>query len=332
MNAFPDTHQEQPFDKRAEEKPPTSPAAEGLRTYPDLSAYCLQDGLDLPYRLWLILRHHENGQGWATIEDVIRLSPGNKRQTKTWLRKGNGLFWNPDDHGRIWLMGLGAVCERLHVIPWRGTVNIPSEDIGNLKRFRAALYASFFAFKPKTISRGKLTEKFGRSAPTLREWEKTAGVKVQRNTAWARLPENRDYSKFPFSETDRKELKDKAADRKGGYYWVEHWPICPGDRKDRGKGKSVTFGVATEPVLCWFLPSTYSSSMYTKRATTLQRQARKRARSNTPVIEPGAKYSKLFFEPGDEEVNRTLQQTGAAFVDSRYNHHGMHMWSFCLAP
>lgn len=51
-----------------------------LRTYPDLSAFALRERLDLPLRLWYLLRQGcPDGQGWILQDEVFKFSCGNKR-------------------------------------------------------------------------------------------------------------------------------------------------------------------------------------------------------------------------------------------------------------
>lgn len=212
-----------------------------IKTYPDLSACCLRERLDLPLRLWYLLRQGcPDGRGWLTLDDVYHLSCGSRRQTRAWLRKGEGLFWTRNG-GRLYLTGLEKVALALDAAPVRKPVYVALPDVESLGRFRAALFASWFADKPRTISQGRLGEIFGRTPRTLCNWAKRAALEVSHNLAWTPLPDaGADLNKYPDGTLEAltggavKTWMDNPDDRLNNV-WIEHWDALLGERNWRGQ-------------------------------------------------------------------------------------------------
>jgi len=297
-----------------------------LKTYPDLSAFALKERLDLPLRLWYILRQHcPDGRGWLHLGDVYALSVGNRRQTRAWLRKGWGVFWYRRGD-RLYLAGLGAVCETLGVGAGQGPVGVAIGDLEDLGRFRAALFATFFAHRPVTISQARLSDLFGRTARTLYTWARLAGLDVQHNLAWSKLPhDGDDLERWPSGTLAA--LGVKTAEEEAGStnnVWQEGWREYPrkGWRWQKGN----------KEVLCWALPNTYHSDLVAGPKTRLQKEAAKRGRRalDYPARANGGQFVKLFFGAGQAGQAARALQSGAeiAFLAEGVEHHGRALWAF----
>lgn len=297
-----------------------------LRTYPDLSARCLQERLDLPLRLWYLLRQHcPDGRGWLHLTDVYHLSCGNRRQTRAWIRKGQGVFWHRRGD-RLYLAGLGAVCEVLEVVVRKKPVGVAIEDLENLGRFRAALFATFFAQGPVTISQRRLSEIYGRTARTLYTWARVANVDIQHNLAWSPLPhDGDDLDHWPSGTLAA--MGCKIAEEEAGStnnVWQEGWRELPRKGWRWQKGNKV--------VLCWQLPNTYKSDLVAGPRTRLQREAARRGRRapDDTAGANGGQFVKLFFGVGQAGLAARALQSGGdvAFLAEGVEHHGRALWSF----
>lgn len=307
---------EDPPAYRSEARGGNGPAApsglEGhLKVYPDLGAEVLRQRLDLPYRLWLILRQDQpDGQGWVTPDDCYRLSVGTRRQTRTWLKAGQGRFWDRDHKGRFWLASLEDVGRVLGVLPERQGAYIPLADVENLGRFRAMVYAAW-CNTPTTISQAKLSKLFGRKPKTLQRWAKLAGLEVGHNLAWTHLP-------------DEADLTDKAAEVKAQYYWTEQWNGPPGQRRKRGDKPNEMVA------LVWTLPNTYRASLPRAPKTRLQRHACHTLNKLDPTLRATGQRVYCMRGPGQgRRAARIIQAGGVAMVEERRAHHGYGLFERC---
>jgi hypothetical protein len=237
---------------------------ETIRTYPDLSAYCIRERLDLPYRLWLLLRPAHDGRGWLTLDDIYHLSLGNRRQTRAWLKRGAGLFWTKDAQGRYWLAGLGALCVSLGVIPRQSPVDIALDSLESLQKFRATLFSTWFAGAGddgRVISQAALSEVFGKTARTLYSYAQTSGLAVKPNMVLAPFPDQHNLDQYPLGTVQTlswgrvKTVEEET--NKPNLVWVERH----GDKL----------------FLVWGMPNTYVSEMVIGPKTTLQRLAQRKA-------------------------------------------------------
>jgi len=280
-----------------------------LRTYPDLSANCIQEGLDLPLRLWYLLRQAAP-MGRLPLGEVFALSCGNRRQTRSWLRKGNGLFWTVAD-GRLWLAGLGKVCERLGIPPRLAPAEVPLDAIQNLQLFRAALFASWFG-RPCIISQKRLGELFGRAPKTLYSWGQIAQehgwLEVTHNVAQASLPDDDTIDRYPSGVLRAMGIDDiEEESSRTNFVWSSN-------------GK-----------LYWKLPNRYASTLERGPVTTLQKRAEKAARQ-APGSGAGANgaFRKMFFTLEDDvrDAHRALQQYGLVFTEMRRRRYDARLWFF----
>jgi hypothetical protein len=292
-----------------------------------------------------------------TIDDILDLSIGNERQTKTWLKAGMGTFWT-FRNGRYFLAGLGALCASLGVIPYKSPVDIPRTALESLQTFRALLYSSWFTGAPKTVSQKLLSQIFGRSIRTLWAWGEIAkeyGFSVRENIVWARLPkaDPRDdidpFRRFPPGAAKAMGIDDgdEAYNKACITFWLECWKQFP-------YSKGWTYEKGDRAVLVRQFANTYHSAMSNGPVTTLQRRARKavkRKRKRTPQAlgsnpaRANVKGRVVFSRPrmtNDREVNairrkkwaqgidKSLQKNGFAYVEGVAYHHGRKTWEFCV--
>lgn len=287
-----------------------------VKTFPDLSAHCLKERLDLPLRLWYLLRQGcPDGCGWLLDFEVFRLSCGNKRQTRAWLRQGEGVFWTRSGN-RLFLAGLKSVAVALGVKPRKVPVLIEMADIENLARFRAALFASWFADagdEGRVISQAALAEIFGRTDRTLRTWAKLAGLDVVRNLAQAPMPKpGDDLSNYPAGTLET-------------LGWGKTWLDDPHD-----KPNLVWFErCGDDLVLTWRMANTYVSTLARGRKTTLQKIAARHA----PDPEAAGANIKLYWRQGSDgrAVARALQKGDVVYLEGDTTQMGDRLWSYLAA-
>jgi hypothetical protein len=298
-----DLNQRRPESQERANVPNAPPCAERhLKVYPDLGAACLRERLDLPYRLWLLLRQEQpNGRGWLTEDHVFSLSCGSRRETKRWLRAGLGMFWHWYED-RLHLHGLEAVSEALGVPPEKHAAHVPMAEIESLQGFRAVIYAAWFV-KPVTISQAKLSEIFGRKPKTLQRWAKLTGLEIGHNLAWTPL-------------ADEEDLQKKAASVKAKYYWTEQLKWIPGKPHKRGDKPDDIVG------LFWIQPNTYRSPYQRAPKTRLQRHACQALSKLRPTSRAPGQRVYCPRGPGQlRQATRLLESGGIAMVEEARSRH-----------
>ncbi len=186
---------------------------EQVKSYPELNMAAMQRRKDKPYRLWLLCRYLDaDGRGWVTLDALRRLTaPMVTRQT-LWrtLSQGEGAFWHKDCD-RVYLRGLQAIADHFETYPSTNPVLVPLADFAKIAAFRAALVATLFAKKERTISHATLARLTGRTRRTIISYMKRARVRVT---------ENRMLSKRPVTPYVDAELAEQ------GYYRTRingHW-------------------------------------------------------------------------------------------------------------
>lgn len=159
-----------------------------VKVYPELNRVILKHGGSVPSRTYYLLRHVDRDRacGWVDLKEFMdgigRFHGISKAKMRHALsHKDAAAFFDIDEeHGRVYIRSIAKVCyyyidnygERVQ--PGK-PVYISLRCFPNLQRFKANLYASWFT-EPKEISREKLTELFGASSQTQRNWEELSGV------------------------------------------------------------------------------------------------------------------------------------------------------------
>jgi hypothetical protein len=173
-----------------------------IRLYPDLALGMLRQKQEAAGRIWLLLQFmDEAGRGWILLDEVRRrlaqkdspLYVCGQRQLRKLLARGDGLFWQRDDH-RIWLRSTVKVAAGLSIHRLSGhPVALPIEALlQGIGHVRAHFYASFHSGRnqqkshpagSRPISRAKLEKVCHVSRRTQRRYEKRAAVGQQSNFA-----------------------------------------------------------------------------------------------------------------------------------------------------
>lgn len=194
---------------------------------------------------------------------------------------------------------------------------IPAEDIEDLARFRAALFASWFAdagAEGRVISQAALAEIFGRTDRTLRTWAKLAGLDVKRNLAYAPLPKpGDDLSKYPAGTLET---------LTGGA--VKTWLDDPNE-----KPNLVWFERhGDDLVLTWKIANTYISTLATEPKTALQKRAVRHAPGTKAAGAPAKRYWRK--ENDGRAVTRALQRRDVVCLETGKMHPrtGDCLWSY----
>lgn len=250
-----------------------------------------------------------------------------------------GTFWTQDEQGRYWLAGLGTVCEQLGVKVNKRPVHIKKSDLADLQQFRGVLFKTWFVGYPKTISQKLLSEIFGRSDRTLRDWAAISGLQVQHNGAfYPGIPDPKALHKFPLGtmkalgvkipeeESGKKEYVDKR-----NAVWLECWTDYP------TLSKKWTYEKGNKPAVMLGMVNTYRATrLDVGKKTTLQRKASRRVKKKKRLQAPGhqaagANGKRYFTEHGrqtgkkQKAIARAIESTGA-YLQTRSYHHGRRMW------
>lgn len=176
--------------------PSGNPGDQIVKVYPDLAVGMLKAGLAAPGRVyWLLRAIDRQGTGWLWVDDIRRQLTDTGapfcifswRRLRQLLVEGEGVFWQRDKAGRLWLAGAAKIAailavERLTGLP----VDMPvSQLLGGIRAVRAHFYASFHSGRPahRPISRNTLRELTDVPERSQQEYERVAGVKSQRNIA-----------------------------------------------------------------------------------------------------------------------------------------------------
>jgi len=163
-----------------------------IHIYPTLAQAMLRQGEAAAGRLWWLLREQvKDCGGHLSQAEAISLATHHwqlfktPRRVRQLLAAGDGLFWTVNGRG-IWLHGVARVAAALGVTRLQGKrVQMPASQLsGSLKQAKAALRATFFAAKPKTISRHTESSLTGLCRRTLQNYDALpTGVKQQENIA-----------------------------------------------------------------------------------------------------------------------------------------------------
>lgn len=163
-----------------------------IKIYPALARAALAVGLARQCRWWHILRGvvaRQGGWQYFTRDQVIAIfdAHGVDRRQAYHLFEDGGIFFEVNHRrGVVALVGLQRVSEALGCDTGR-PVLLPVEQVsGKVSKWKAAVYALAFERKPRNISRRRLQEETGVSGSTQRRYERAAGVKVERQFAYAK--------------------------------------------------------------------------------------------------------------------------------------------------
>lgn len=153
-----------------------------LSTHPELNRIALKRSLDLPYVVWLILRHeirinnhssHFNTHSARKVCMNFGLNFSLRHWRRIW-KSGERIFWG-QGYGKIHLRSFKRV---YNLLADDTAKNVPSPLFIEIEIYktsierRAELYMSWFASRGEiTIARATITELFNLSADQQREYE-----------------------------------------------------------------------------------------------------------------------------------------------------------------
>jgi hypothetical protein len=177
-------------------QPSPSKPRETVAVYPSLLLAMLKQNQEAAGRVYLLLRHLDStGRGWLPIEEIRAqltrkespLKVMGWRRLRQLLHQGEGVFWERDSQGRIWLRSALRIALNLDCSRLKGNrINLPIATLlGGIGTVRAHFYASFHSGRrsDNPISRQTLESITGLSPRTQRDYDRLAQVKRQRNIA-----------------------------------------------------------------------------------------------------------------------------------------------------
>jgi hypothetical protein len=147
-------------------------------------------------RVYLLLRYlDKSGRGWLPIEEIRQqltrkgspLKVIGWRRLRQLLHQGEGVYWERDSRGRLWLRSALKIALELDCNRLKGKrVDLPIKSLlGGIGEVRAHFYASFHSGRSTNnpISRETLKTITGLSPRTQREYDRVAKVRRQQNIA-----------------------------------------------------------------------------------------------------------------------------------------------------
>jgi hypothetical protein len=160
-----------------------------LKTYPELNTAALRTGHERPLSVWYLLRYLDRTGAGVVREPALRRFVASQelfgRDTlRRALRKGDGAFWRRSSgfvEYRSLFKVATALGAELHKLP----VLLDVDDFGSMGRMRPMYMATWFADRPRRMSRAAQAALIGKSAQTTRNYSKRAGLHVRRNSMYS---------------------------------------------------------------------------------------------------------------------------------------------------
>ncbi len=173
----------------------SSIASTSVIAHPTMLLAMLKKNLEAPGRVYFLLRSIDTqGRGWLEVEHTRRLLTSKDsswricgwRRLRQLLNQGEGIFWQRDHKGRLWLKGMHKIactldCGRLSGFP----ILLPIATLlGGIQAVRGAFYAAFHSGRASNpISRQTLQELSGVPERSQRAYDHVAKVERQENLA-----------------------------------------------------------------------------------------------------------------------------------------------------
>jgi hypothetical protein len=167
-----------------------------VAVYPSMLLAMLKQDQAAAGRVYLLLRHLDTtGRGWLPVQEIReRLTrKGSPLKVMGWRRlrqifnQGEGIFWERDAQGRLWLKSAAKIALKLECRRFKGNrVDLPIKTLlAGIGTVRAHFYACFHSGRSSEnpISRETLESMTGLSPRTQREYDRLAQVKRQQNIA-----------------------------------------------------------------------------------------------------------------------------------------------------
>ena len=248
-----------------------------IKLYPTLGSGLLQSKRSAIGRVWLLLHHLDATRRGCLLLDEAKqhltapTSPYHLFSARRWrevLAEGEGLFWERDRKGRLWLAGVQRVAEALEVERLGGhPIALPLDVLlGTLRTFNAHLYAAFHAGRKNNnpISRATLEKINGVPARTQRMYDQIAHLHRTENYAVGR----------PVDAMSALEQEQ---------FWLEHGHFGFVLTDHQGK-----HGKVGRKYVAWRLPNSYQSELlHAPRGR--QKKINRRLRDKTNLVENRAR-------------------------------------------
>lgn len=167
-----------------------------VTVYPSLLLAILKQNQEAAGRIYLLLRHLDTaGRGWLPVAEIraqlarkgAPLNVVGWRRLRQIFHQGEGIFWERDDQGRLWLRSALKIALKLACPRLQGKrVALPlTALLGGIGTVRAHFYASFHSGRKhdNPISRETLETVTGVCPRTQRAYDRVARVQRQRNIA-----------------------------------------------------------------------------------------------------------------------------------------------------
>lgn len=167
---------------------------ETVKAYPSMLTAILKHELAAAGRIYLLARHlDQQGRGCLLVEDVRQAltKKGSALRVCGWRRlrqifhQGEGIFWQRDRNGRLWLAGAPKIGQNLACERFQGKpIAFPVQALlGGIQAARAHFYASFHSSRKEAapISRETLRGVTGVPERTQLEYDQVAQVKREAN-------------------------------------------------------------------------------------------------------------------------------------------------------
>ncbi len=172
------------------------PQKQTIKLYPTLATTMLKHDLAAPGRVYWLLRFLDQaGRGWLHVKDIrthltkkaAPLRICGWRRLRQLFHQGEGVLWQRDGNGRLWLHGAAKVAEKLESGRLRGAaVELPVNTLlGGIQTVRANFYATFHSGRKSDnpISRDTLQTLTSVPRRTQLEYDRIAHVIRRRNIA-----------------------------------------------------------------------------------------------------------------------------------------------------
>lgn len=262
-----------------------------ITVHPTIAMAILRQHLEAPARVYFLLRVIDSvGRGWLPLEQIREQLTQKEsplricgwRRLRQLLKEGEGIFWQRDDSGRLWIKGAHRIAYTLNSGRLQGfPVALPTQALlGGIQAVRAAFYGCFHGGRDsKPISRDTLRSVTGLAERTQRSYDRVAKIKRQRNMAIGEQ-----YSQEKAQE--RAWLKGRAV-----FHFIDT------------KGLQ---GRAGREYVAWHLPNSYQTTYQRRSRGSRKRLNRKLNDLLTKGITGNteAAVEKVFFPTGALAVQR----------------------------
>lgn len=179
--------------------------------YTGIAQAAKKQGYISAYRAWLAMKSIDPGHGWILYKEAVKILCDilniKKPRARQLLRQFDDQWWKIQ-RDRVWLKGKTKLVDFLDIDLDGEKVLIDIENLHTLSKFNAALFGSFYAKNPKTISRARLKQIWGVSKTTQIRYEKKAQI-TKRPT-------------FSYTECDSKNVhRIELRENKYGQWWED---------------------------------------------------------------------------------------------------------------